>query len=75
MIYHMKNALSFRILRKYAKLTPLGQKILEEMEEVHKETIEKIRSIAFEDALLLRSSMRVKEHFQEVQSLHIGLRY
>ena len=75
MMYQMKNALSFRILQKYAILTPLGQKILEEMYEVHRETTENIHSLHFENTLKSRSALKIKEHFQEVQKLYSNLRY
>lgn len=66
LLYHVKNKLALKVLEKYAKLTSLGQTILEEMKEVMKLTDERIKGLWLEQKLITNVHNNARSHFQNV---------
>lgn len=75
LIYHMKNALSLRVLDKYGIYTSLGKEILDEMRKVHNDTTKLIQTINIPHSLQWDCSKKVRDHFSQVQSRYTNLRY
>ncbi len=65
-LYVLKNGLSLQILDRYAKLTSLGQEILEEMRAVHKECLVSIRQSHISPDIMEYAQQKLKLHHQDV---------
>lgn len=74
-IYHMKNALSIKVLEKYRRFTPLGDTIFEEMQTVQRETNLHIQGLSVPQDTMLRARDAVRGHFSQVQTAYSNLRY
>ncbi len=65
-LYVLKNWLSLQILDRYAKLTPLGQEILEEMRAVHRECLIFIKQSHIAPEIIEHAQQKLKSHHQDV---------
>ncbi|MBC7498343.1 hypothetical protein H7170_01745 [Candidatus Gracilibacteria bacterium] len=65
-LYVLKNGLSLQILDRYAKLTPLGQEILEEMRAVHRECLLYIKQSHISYDIIEHAQQKLKSHHQDV---------
>lgn len=75
-LYHLKNKIGMRVLRKYAKCTDLWYKILDELDEVMKICDKIIVRCPELKRLDLRDAQTLaKEHFLDVQKNYPHLQY
>lgn len=66
-LYVLKNWLSLQVLDKYAKLSPLGKEILEEMRNVHSECLALIKKANLHPEVIKGAKSSLMNHYFEVQ--------
>jgi len=75
-LYHIKNKLWYKVLHKYAKFTPIGQKIYEDMGKVISLCDIMIKNYSeFRDCDFASLQGRAKKHFLEVQKDYPHVQY
>lgn len=75
-LYHIKNKLWYKVLHKYAKFTPIGQKIYEDMGKVISLCDVMIKNYSeFREYDFAFLENRVKKHFLEVQQDYPYVKY
>lgn len=74
-LYHIKNKISIKVLLKYAKLTQLWTKILNEINEVIKMTNIYIWKMNLSENEIHQVSLIAKQHFNEVNLNYRHLEY
>lgn len=73
--YHMKNALSIRVLDKYVHLTSLGKSIMDEMRAVHAITTEFVHLAQLPRDTKISAAENTQNHFLQVQKNSQYLKY
>lgn len=75
LLYHMKNKICLNVIQKYAKLSPLWQEILKEIQEVFDKTRPLIRDMNFSQSEKDFVAKEFKKHFQSVNTHYPYLKY
>lgn len=75
LLYYVKNKISYKVLRKHGKFTPLWEKILEEMKYVMDITDTLSEKITNKSEVLQRVITYEKQHFSEVNLKYPYLEY
>ncbi len=74
-LYYIKNKITYKVLKKYGKFTPLWQEILDEMYKVMCMTDKIFTTLWVSKDIILNSKQRQIEHFSEVNKLYPHLEY
>ena len=74
-LYYIKNKITYKVLKKYADFTELGENIMTEIYYVMRLTDSVFQSLNIDKSIIHNAIYREKEHFEEVNKNYPNFKY